>query len=166
MKIDLVNLGVERGPFWLFTRSDEAQQKQKQEQNRNEPKLKPKLKRYWREKEAIMTKNKITDAFCRERGRKQWGGGREAGCLGQAFRPGCPFGRLKANKIEQQQQQQEQISGREIRRKKKRVDSRNWNEGWEGAAGSAAFSGADLGSFAFAVSPKRRYRIWFTWQIL
>lgn len=162
MKIYLVNSGVERGPFWLFTRSE-------QKQNRNEPKLKPNLKRYWGEKEAIMTKYKITEAFCRERGRKQGGGGWVAACLGQAFWPGCPFGRLKANKIEQQQQQ-EQISGREIRRKKKRVDSQNWNEDWEGTVGggvgSAAFSGADLGSFAFAVSPKRRYRIWFTWQIL
>lgn len=68
-----------------------------------EPKLKPLLK----QKEAIMTKMKSLkhSAAARKKGSR----GREDG--GRLPWSSCPFGRLKANKIEQQQQPK---CGREI----------------------------------------------------
>lgn len=100
----------QRPSFGLLIRSLRGQSRLKRNWTETEPKLKPLLK----QKEAIMTKMKSLkhSAAAREgEGRQPWSS--------------CPFGRLKANKIEQQQQQQ-QKAGRAIQ-KNKRVDSGNSN---------------------------------------
>lgn len=102
MKIDLVNLKLKRENISeasicfidaFATRSVQT-----------EPKLKPLLK----QKEAIMTKMKSLkhSAAARMKGSGE----------GRLPWSSCPFGRLKANKIEQQQQQQQQKGGREIQK--------------------------------------------------